>query len=45
VHVVVLLVIFMNAETVLYSDLKVCALRIVHYKAKVIMPPEPVTWR
>jgi len=45
VHVAVLLLIIMNTETVLFSDFKVCALRIVHCKAKVIMPPEPVTWR
>jgi len=45
VHVAVLSVIIMNTETVLYSDFKVCALRIVHCKAEVIMLPEPVTWR
>lgn len=44
-HVAVLLVIIMNTETVLYSDFKACALRIVHCKAKVIMPPEHVTCR
>jgi len=45
VHVAVLSVIIMNTETVLYSDFKVCALRIVHCKAEVIMLPEPLTWR
>jgi len=45
VHVAVLLVIIVNTKTVLYSDFKVCALKIVHCKADLIMPPERVTRR